>query len=270
MTFISYCGRLAACLAATLLMIGCTQPGGGVPGDATWTGAAGDNVFNTPGNWNTKAVPTETAAIVAPTGTHIRFTKDWSLKAIDNGGDDAVTVPEGVSVTASGRGLTVCCSLFGQAFINGTLIGNVSFGDTTGATVRVIGGNGTIAGSITQSNSTLSPGVGEFVPETLTLTVKGNYLLSRTGALAFYLYADRPTPKLELLGSATLSGGVLLVSPIHDRKTPITFTAMTAAQGIKGDFASAQIDDPNYTVSYVFQPKVNPTDLVVTVTPKRR
>ncbi len=112
----------------------------------------------------------------------------------------------------------------------GALLFNGGLGTTTIAAGALLGGNGTIAGNLTNSG-TLSPGASPG-----TINVSGNYTQTSTGTLIIELASGASFDQLVISGTATLAGGVQINLLGGFDPVGKSFTFLTAAGGVNGTF----------------------------------
>lgn len=176
--------------------------------------------------------------------------------ALDNNGN---TVTLSGSVTGSGAftfmgtGSTTILgngsAYSGQATLqSGTLFmaASGSLGGTlTTSQGSVLGGYGTLGNLV--NNGVVSPGgsIG-------TLNVAGNYTQGPTAALIEEIDPSGRADLLKVSGSATLNGGLLIVSaPIAFYPTGAVWQAVSAGGGLTGSYSQVASTFPSYILSFL-------------------
>ena len=114
----------------------------------------------------------------------------------------------------------------------GSLLFNGGIGSTNVAAGAFLGGNGTIAGNLTNSG-TVSPGNSPG-----TINVAGNYTQVATGTLVVELASGASFDQLVISGTATLAGSLQVNLTGSFDPVGKSFTFLTAAGGVSGTFTT--------------------------------
>jgi hypothetical protein len=196
----------------------------GVP-IVTWTGSAGDNLWDDPGNWSTGSIPTATdralISLANPIGITITQTGNDAVASITSnvpiqvqGSLTLVGGTGGSSTTSAVQGLTIAPG--GTLTIQGSVVLAAVLGLTNGGTLAIAGG---------------SP-----------LVVEGSYIQQAGGLLQITLDASDEVEnddRLQVTGTLTLLGGSLVVdlAPGFTPGPAVAFLPLTYGSGA-GVFSS--------------------------------
>lgn len=154
-------------------------------------------------------------------------------------GGAAITITGSTAVTHTGSGTTILTgnnTYSGATTIdNGVLLVNGAIANSTTAVNAggTLGGTGTV-GSVTLNGGTFAPGnsIG-------TINVAGNVDFSGGGIYEVEVDAAGNSDLINATGTATLTGGSVLVVPLGSGFGPSTdYTILTAAGGLVGTFDS--------------------------------
>ena len=261
---------VTASLAVCFLALACSSMQQGAPPvDGTWTGAAGNFDFNTPGNWSPVGVPTGVATVAVPSGPdpRIHFSAPiTSLVEIKLATGLGVTIDPAHTVSlAHADGLWMCCDA--QSTINGNLAGTVTLDYQPGKPLRhYIGGTGAISGNLNHVAGLVVPGGG--TPGMGVLSVKGVYVQRSDNAVFLSyvgIFSGQPgVGRLSVGGPATL-GGPLYIVVYTDLPKPMPPFKVLTAGSINGRFTNVIVQGFG---SYSGTATYSATDVSVTLTPR--
>lgn len=226
---------------------------------ATWTNAGnlfvgyeGDGVLNIDGGVVTStnsvvgAVAGSTGTVTA-SGSGIVWANSGNLTIGDYGaaeltvGENAIVFAQGSVTAAAQPGSSA------EIVVDGILAG---FGGVTFNSGSHLSGTGIVTAGVagtTTMNGTISPGnsIG-------TLTIVGNYVQNAGSTYEVEIDAAGNSDLIAVTGTATLNGGEVVVEPSPDYAVGTSYTILSAAGGLTGEF-----DPMSSSYSYFLSPELS-------------
>lgn len=245
---------------ATLEMIGTDQLtlSGAITGSGQLVVNSGEVILTNGGNAYTGGTQVVAGATLQGDSTSLQGAINDNGQLIFNqnvNGSFTGTISSNVSnalITKTGPG-TVTFANDSSAFLGTTTInqGLLLVNSFLGGSVNVsslgsLGGTGTILGNVT-NNGIVKPGnsIG-------TLTINGNYVQSATGIYEVEIDGFGDGDLLEIGGSASLAGSLVIIPLGNTADFSQTYTILEAGNGVSGVFTNVTTTNPLFvpTVEY--------------------